>query len=221
MGTKKKSFSAVRCSASEKSGVRVLTIAKNDNKYIYPIRWGYVMSKAIFLRIFIGLFGMVLIVLTFWLSAYFHLNISIKLVIVLAFALATFFTEVIIAIDNLEKRLKNAFPPLELSLKDQIALNETIKLYNKLKKNNTGISTRIALADFEKIHHVLSQAEKNGDFVFHDIYSASMILLAALEPGQSFKVVSNLTKRFYWKSGKDMSEHTKLNYRQAKRRCPH
>lgn len=44
-----------------------------------------------------------------------------------------------------------------------------------------------------------------------------MILLAALEPGQSFKVVSNLTKRFYWKSGKDMSEHAKLNYRQAKR----
>ena len=175
------------------------------------------MSKAMFLRIFIGLFGMVFIVLTFWLSAYFHLNISIKLVIVLAFALATFFAEVIIAIDNLEKRLKNAFPSLELSLKDQIALNETIKLYNKLKKNNTGISTRIALADFEKIHHVLSQAEKNGDFVFHDIYSASMILLAALEPGQSFKVVSNLTKRFYWKSGKDMSEHAKLNYRQAKR----
>jgi hypothetical protein len=36
----------------------------------------------------------------------------------LAFALATFFTEVIIAIDNIEKRLKNDFPSLELSHKD-------------------------------------------------------------------------------------------------------
>lgn len=175
------------------------------------------MSKAMFLRILIGLFGIVFIVLTFWLSARFHLSTSTKLVIILAFALATFFAEVIIAIDNLEKRLKNAFPSLELSLKDQIAVNETIKLYNKLKRSHTGISTRIALADFEKIHHVLYQAEKGGDFVFHDIYSSSMILLAALEPGQSFKVVSNLTKRFYWKSGKDMSEHAKLNYRQAKK----
>ncbi|MHB8317313.1 MAG: hypothetical protein ACYDCW_16470 [Acidithiobacillus ferrivorans] len=175
------------------------------------------MSRAMFLRIFIGLFGIVFIVLTFWLSAHFHLSTSTKLVIILAFALATFFAEVIIAIDNLEKRLKNAFPSLELSLKDQITVNETIKLYNKLKRSHTGISTRIALADFEKIHHVLCQAEKGGDFVFHDIYSSSMILLAALEPGQSFKVVSNLTKRFYWKSGRDMTEHAKLNYRQAKR----
>jgi len=76
------------------------------------------MSKAMFLRIFIGLFGMVFIVLTFWLSAYFNFNVSIKLVIILAFALATFFTEVIIAIDNIEKRLKNDFPSLELSHKD-------------------------------------------------------------------------------------------------------
>ena len=175
------------------------------------------MSRAMFLRIFIGIFGIVFIMLTFWLSARFHLSTSTKLVIILAFALATFFAEVIIAIENLEKRLKNAFPSLELSLKDQVTVNETIKLYNKLKRNHTGISTKIALADFEKIHHVLCQAEKGGDFVFHDIYSSSMILLAALEPGQSFKVVSNLTKRFYWKSGRDMTEHAKLNYRQAKR----
>ena len=104
--------------ASEERGVRILTIAKNDNKYIYPIQWGYVMSKAMFLRIFIGLFGMAFIVLTFWLSAYINFNVSIKLVIILAFALATFFTEVIIAIDNIEKRLKNDFPSLELSHKD-------------------------------------------------------------------------------------------------------
>lgn len=76
------------------------------------------MSKAMFLRIFIGLFGMAFIVLTFWLSAYINFNVSIKLVIILAFALATFFTEVIIAIDNIEKRLKNDFPSLELSHKD-------------------------------------------------------------------------------------------------------
>ncbi|MHB8367204.1 MAG: hypothetical protein ACYDB0_09290 [Acidithiobacillus sp.] len=61
------------------------------------------MSRAMFLRIFIGLFGIVFIVLTFWLSAHFHLSTSTKLVIILAFALATFFAEVIIAIDNLDE----------------------------------------------------------------------------------------------------------------------
>ncbi|MHB1660707.1 MAG: hypothetical protein ACYCTD_01240 [bacterium] len=175
------------------------------------------MSRVTFLRLFIGLFGIVFIVLTFWLSAYFHLSISTKIVIVLAFALATIFAELIIAIDNLEKRLKAAFPSLELPLKEQIAVNETIMLYNKLKKKKTDISTRIAIAGFEKIHYLLKQAEKGGDFTFHDIYAAKFIILGELKPGQSFKVVSNLIEPFYWKSGKDMTEHTELNYRQAKK----
>ncbi|MCL4322124.1 MAG: hypothetical protein M0016_00525 [Deltaproteobacteria bacterium] len=175
------------------------------------------MSRVTFLRLFIGLFGIVFIVLTFWLSAYFHLSISTKIVIVLAFALATILAELIIAIGNLEKRLKAVFPSLELSLKEQIAVNETIMLYNKLKKKKTDISTRIAIAGFEKIHHLLRQAEKGGDFTFHDIYAAKFIILGELKPGQSFKVVSNLIEPFYWKSGKDMTEHTELNYRQAKK----
>lgn len=175
------------------------------------------MSRVTFLRLFIGLFGVVFIVLTFWLSVYFNLSTSTKIVIVLAFALATIFAELVIAIDNLEKRLKAAFPSLELSLKEQIAINETIMLYNKLKKKKTDISTRIAIEGFEKIHHLLKQAEKGGDFTFNDIYAAKMIILGELKPGQSFKIVSNLIEPFYWKSGKDMTEHTKLNYRQAKR----
>ena len=175
------------------------------------------MSRVIFLRLFIGLFGLVFIVLTFWLSVYFHLGTSTKIVIVLAFALATIFAELVIAIDNLEKRLKAAFPSLELSLKEQIVVNETIMLYNKLKKKKKDISTQIAIADFEKIHHLLKQAEKGGDFTFHDIYAAKMIILEELKPGQSFKVASNLIEPFYWKSGKYATEHTKLNYRQAKK----
>ena len=75
------------------------------------------MSRAMFLLIFIGLFGIVFIVLTFWLSAHFHLSTSTKLVIILAFALATFFAEVIIAIDNLEKRLKMLSRPWSFLLK--------------------------------------------------------------------------------------------------------
>lgn len=175
------------------------------------------MSRVTFLRLFIGLFGIVFIILTFWLSAYFHLSVSTKIVIVLAFALATIFAEFIIAIDNLEKRLKATFPSLELSIKEQIAINETIMLYNRLKKKKTDIATKIALADFEKIHLLLKQAEKGGDFIFHDIYAAKLIILGELKPGQSFKVASNLVEPFYWKSGKDMTEHTRQNYRQAKR----
>ena len=175
------------------------------------------MSRGIFLRLFIGLFGVVFIVLTFWLSVYFHLSISTKIVIVLVFALATIFAELVIAIDNLEKRLKAAFPSLELSLKEQVVVNETIMLYNKLKKKKTDIATQIAVEGFEKIHYLLKQAEKGGDFTYHDIYAAKMIILGELKPGQCFKVASNLTEPFYWKSGKDVSEHTKLNYRQAKR----
>ena len=175
------------------------------------------MSKVAFLRIFIGLFGVVFIILTFWLSVYFHLSISTKIVIALAFALATIFAEFIIAIDNLEKRLKVAFPSLELSLREQMAINETIMLYNKLKKKKTNISTRIAIKGFENIHQLLKQAEKGGDFTFQNIYVAKMIILAELKPGQSFKIVSNLIEPFYWKSGKDETEHTKLNYKQAKR----
>ena len=175
------------------------------------------VSRATLLRLFIGLFGIVFIVLTFWLGAFFHLRISTKIVIVLAFALATIFAELIIAIDNLEKRLKAAFPSLELSLKEQIAVNETIMLYNRLKKKKTDIATKIALSDFEKIHQLLRQAEKGGDFTFHDIYAAKLIVLSELKAGQSFKIASNLTEPFYWKSGKEVSEHTKMNYRQAKR----
>ena len=70
------------------------------------------MSRVIFLRLLIGLLGIVFIVLTFWLGAYFHLNVSTKIVIVLAFALAAILAEIVIAIDNLEKRLKAAFPSL-------------------------------------------------------------------------------------------------------------
>ena len=175
------------------------------------------MSRAAFLRIFIGLFGIVFIVLTFWLGAYFHLGVSTKIVIVLAFALATIFAELIIAIDNLEKRLKAAFPSLELSLKEQIAINETVTLYNKLKKEKNNISTKIVIADFEKIHQLLKQAEKGGDFTFHDIYAAKLIILGDLKPGQSFKIASNLIEPFYWKFGEQVTEHTKMNYRQAKR----
>ena len=175
------------------------------------------MSRGIFLRLFIGLFGVVFIVLTFWLSVYFHLSISTKIVIVLVFALATIFAELVIAIDNLEKRLKAAFPSLELSLKEQVVVNETIMLYNKLKKKKTDIATQIAVEGFDKIHYLLKQAEKGGDFTFHDIYAAKMIILRELKPGQCFKVASNLIEPFYWKSGKDMTEHTKLNYKQAKR----
>jgi hypothetical protein len=175
------------------------------------------MSKVTFLRIVIGLFGVVFIILTFWLSVYFHLSISTKIVIALAFALATIFAEFIIAMDNLEKRLKVAFPSLELSLKEQIAINETIMLYNKLKRKKTNISTRIAIKSFENIHHLLKQAEKGGDFTFQNIYLAKMIILAELKPGQSFKIVSNLIEPFYWKSGKDETEHAKLNYTQAKK----
>ena len=175
------------------------------------------MSRVIFLRLLIGIFGILFIVLTFWLGAYFHLNVSTKIVIVLAFALAAILAEIVIAIDNLEQRLKAAFPSLELPLREQIAINETIMLYNRLKKKKSNISTRIALEDFEKIHTLLKQAEKGGDFIFHDIYAAKLIVLKELKPGQSFKVASNLIEPFYWGYGKDVTEHTQQNYRQAKR----
>ncbi len=175
------------------------------------------MSRATFFRLSIGLFGIIFIVLTFWIGAFFHLRISTKIVIVLAFALATIFAELIIAIDSLEKRLKAAFPSLELSLKEQIAVNETIMLYNRLKKKKTDIATKIALSDFEKIHKLLRQAEKGGDFTFHDIYAAKFIVVSELKAGQSFKVASNLIEPFYWKSGKEVSEHAQMNYKQAKK----
>ena len=175
------------------------------------------MSRVMFLRLLIGLFGIVFIDLTFWLGAYFHLNVSTKIVIVLAFALAAILVEIVIAIDNLEKRLKAAFPSLELPIKEQIAINETIILYNKLKKKKSDIPTQIALEDFEKIHILLKQAEKGGDFIFHDIFAAKLIVLKKLKPGQSFKVASNLIEPFYWVYGNDITEHTKQNYRQAKK----
>lgn len=175
------------------------------------------MSRALFLRMLVGLLGLVFVILTLWVGGHFHLGMPVTLVIMLAFALATFFAEIIIALENLEKRLKIAFPSLELSLAEQVSVNETIDIYNKLKKNHAVVSTRIALTEFENIHKMLSQAEKGSDYVFHDIYVASMILLGALEPGQTFKVVSNLTKRFYWRSGRNASEHSDLNFRQASR----
>ena len=141
------------------------------------------MSMVIFLRILIGLFGTLFIVFTFWLGAYFHLNVSTKIVIVLAFALAAILEEIVIAIDNLEKRLKIAFQSLELPLREQIAINETIMLYNKLKKGKSDIATKIAIEDFEKIHILLKQAEKGGDFIFHDIYAAKLLALKELKPG--------------------------------------
>lgn len=175
------------------------------------------MSRVLFLRMIVGLLGLVFVMLTLWVGNLFHLSMSVTLVIMLAFALATFFAEIVIALENLEKRLKIAFPSLDLSLTEQVSVNETINIYNKLKKNHAVVSTRIALTEFENIHKMLSQAEKGSDYVFHDIYVASMILLGALEPGQTFKVVSNLTKSFYWRSGRNASKHSDLNFRQANR----
>ncbi|MBN6743111.1 hypothetical protein JKG47_22050, partial [Acidithiobacillus sp. MC6.1] len=174
------------------------------------------MSKATFLRIIIGVTGLLFVMLTFWLGKFFNLSVSTKMILVLSFALATFFAEVIIAIDNLDKSIKRVFPLLKLPAKDQAGLTETISLYNKLKEKRNSISTSIALAEFDNIHRMLAQANNGGDFIFHDIYASSMILLEALQPGQSFKVVSNLSKRFYWKSGKQISEHAMLNFRQVK-----
>ncbi|WP_437560479.1 hypothetical protein [Acidithiobacillus sulfuriphilus] len=174
------------------------------------------MSKATFLRIVIGVIGLLFVMLTFWLGKFFNLGVSTKMVVVLSFALATFFAEVIIAIDNLDKSIKRVFPLLELPTKDQASLIDTINLYNKLKEKRNSIPTSIALAEFDNIHRILLQANNGGDFIFHDIYSSSMILLEALRPGQSFKVVSNLSKKFYWKSGKQMTEHAMLNFKQAK-----
>ncbi len=175
------------------------------------------MSRALFLRMIVGLLGLIFVVLTLWIGSFFHLSMAVTLVIMLSFALATFFAEIIIALENLEKRLKIAFPSLELSMAEQLSVNETISIYNRLKRKHSIVSTRIALAEFENIHKMLSHAEKGRDFIFHDIYAASMITLGALEPGQTFKVVSNLTRKFYWKSGKNASEHAELNYRQARR----
>lgn len=174
------------------------------------------MTKALFLRLLIGVVGVFFVLLTFWLGKYFNLSISTKMIVVLSFAMATFFAEVIISLDNLDRSIKRAFPLLKLKSKDQIGLAETIGLYNRLKENKKSISANIAIAEFENIHRLLMQAEKGGDFIFHDIYLSSMILLEALQPGQSFKVVSNLSKRFYWRSGKQMTDHAMMNLKKAK-----
>ena len=41
--------------------------------------------------------------------------------------------------------------------------------------------------------------------------------MISIEPDQTFKVVSSLTKKFYWKTGKHGSEHSELNFRQARK----
>ncbi|MBU2785507.1 MAG: hypothetical protein ACYC45_07900 [Acidithiobacillus ferriphilus] len=174
------------------------------------------MSRALLLRLIIAFFGLIFILLTLWAGSQYHLRFSITLVVMLAFALATFLAEIIIVIDNLEKRIKLSFPSLELSPAEQASVNETLSIYNRLKKQHSVVSTRIALLEFDNIHKMLKCAERGSDYIFHDIYLASMVLLGSLEPGQTFKVVSNLTKRFYWKTGKHGSEHSELNFRQAR-----
>lgn len=174
------------------------------------------MSRALLLRLIIAFFGLIFILLTLWAGSRYHLRFSITLVVMLAFALATFLAEIIIVIDNLEKRIKLSFPSLELSPAEQASVNETLSIYNRLKKQHSVVSTRIALLEFDNIHKMLKCAERGSDYIFHDIYLASMVLLGSLEPGQTFKVVSNLTKRFYWKTGKHGSEHSELNFRQAR-----
>ena len=174
------------------------------------------MSRALLLRLIIAFLGLIFILLTLWAGSQYHLRFSITLVVMLAFALATFLAEIIIVIDNLEKRIKLSFPSLELSPAEQASVNETLSIYNRLKKQHSVVSTRIALLEFDNIHKMLKCAERGSDYIFHDIYLASMVLLGSLEPGQTFKVVSNLTKRFYWKTGKHGSEHSELNFRQAR-----
>ncbi len=175
------------------------------------------MSRALFLRLIVAFFGLIFILLTLWAGNRYNLSFSITLVIMLAFALATFFAELIIVIDNLEKRIKLSFPAMELSLAEQASVNETLSIYNRLKKKHSVVSTRIALLEFDNIHKMLECAERGSDYVFHDIYLASLVLLGALEPGQTFKVVSNLSRKFYWKTGKHGSEHSELNFHQARR----
>lgn len=175
------------------------------------------MSRALLLRLVIAFFGLIFILLTLWAGSQYHLGFSITLVVMLAFALATFLAEIIIVIDNLEKRIKLSFPSLELSPTEQASVNETLSIYNRLKKKHSVVSTRIALVEFDNIHKMLECAERGSDYIFHDIYLASMILLGSLESGQTFKVVSNLSKRFYWKTGKHGSEHSELNFRQARK----
>ena len=174
------------------------------------------MSRALLLRLIVAFLGLIFILLTLWAGSQYHLRFSITLVVMLAFALATFLAEIIIVIDNLEKRIKLSFPSLKLSPAEQVSLNETLSIYSRLKKQHSVVSTRIALLEFDNIHKMLECAERGSDYIFHDIYLASMVLLGSLEPGQTFKVVSNLTKRFYWKTGKHGSEHSELNFRQAR-----
>ncbi len=175
------------------------------------------MSRALLLRLIIAFFGLIFILLTLWAGSQYHLRFSITLVVMLAFALATFLAEIIIVIDNLEKRIKLSFPSLELSPAEQASVNETLSIYNRLKKQHSVVSTRIALLEFDNIHKMLKCAERGSDYIFHDIYLASMVLLGSLEPDQTFKVVTSLTKKFYWKTGKHGSEHSELNFRQARK----
>lgn len=175
------------------------------------------MSRAMLLRLLIAFFGLVFVLLTFWAGSIYHLGIAITVVIMLAFGLAAFLAEIIIVIDNLEKRIKNLFPAVDLSAKEQASINETLGTYIRLKKSHSIVSTRIALLEFDNIHKMLSAAERGSDYIFHDIYLASMVLLGSLEPGQTFKVVSNLSKRFYWKTGLRGSEHSELNIQQARK----
>ncbi len=175
------------------------------------------ISRSMFLRVIIGVTGLLFVLLTFWLGKYFNLSIATEMVVTLFFAMATFFGEFLIAIDNLDKSVKKVFPILKLPAQDQAGLVDTIRIYNKLKEGKNTIPTKIALAEFDSIHHMMLQAERGGDFIFHDIYKSSMILIESLEPGHSFKVISNLTKPFYWRSGKVMSEHAAINIKQAQR----
>jgi len=178
---------------------------------------GELMSRAMLLRLLIAFFGLVFVLLTLWAGNIYHLSLSITVVIMLAFGLATFLAEIIIVMDNLEKRIKNLFPALDLSSKEQVSINEMLGTYIRLKKNHSVVSTRIALLEFENIYKMLASAERGSDYIFHDIYLASMVLLGSLEPGQTFKVVSNLSKRFYWKTGIRGTEHTELNISQARK----
>jgi low affinity Fe/Cu permease len=175
------------------------------------------MSRALVLRLLIAFLGLVFILLTIWAGNIYHFSFAVTLVIMLSFGLATFLAEIIIIIDNLEKRIKRLFPALDLSAAEQASINETLDLYVRLKKSHSVVSTRIALLEFENIHKMLSAAERGSDYIFHDIYLASMVLLGSLEPGQTFKVVSNLSKRFYWKTGIRGTEHTELNMQQARK----
>ncbi|MDH3725929.1 MAG: hypothetical protein OER77_00220 [Myxococcales bacterium] len=173
------------------------------------------VSLTTLIQILIGFLGFASAASAFWIGKTLEWSDELEVIVALLIGGGTILVELIISFHSVKNSIEKLYPALELSVQEQRNINDAIVLNNALKQKKESPAALIALEHYKEAGLVLRNAFEGNDFTINDLYSANLLALSSLRPGQRFCGVSALIKPELWKYGKEMTDYRNINYSQA------